>query len=70
MRAAEQLFQSPNLRNLIELKVSSCPIGKAADVLTDPAVMPGLVEGWLSYCDVPDNIAKELQRKRPVVHAD
>jgi uncharacterized protein (TIGR02996 family) len=66
-RAAEQLFRAPNLRNLLELKISFCSIGKAAGALAEPSVMPELAECWLDYSDVPDSVAKKLQRKRPFI---
>jgi uncharacterized protein (TIGR02996 family) len=66
-QGAEQLFRSPNLRNLIELKIHFCPIGKAAGVLVDQSVMPELVECWLDNSGVPDSVTKKLQRKRPFI---
>jgi uncharacterized protein (TIGR02996 family) len=67
VRGAEQLFLSPNLRNLIELKIRFCAVGKAASVLADPSVMPELAECWLDSSGVPDSVTKKLQRKRPFI---
>jgi uncharacterized protein (TIGR02996 family) len=65
--AAEKLLRSENLRNLIELKVGRCPLGKAAGVLARGSVMPGLAECWFNECGVPDDLVKRLRSKRPVV---
>jgi uncharacterized protein (TIGR02996 family) len=64
-KAARKLFQSENLRNLIELNVD-LPLGEGADVLADAAVIPHLARCSLS--DVPEKVAGKLKKKRPIVY--
>jgi uncharacterized protein (TIGR02996 family) len=68
-KAAERLFRSKNLRDLIELKVSYNPIGKAAGVLADASVLPALAECWIDSCQVPEGVVKKLKERRPMVDA-
>lgn len=67
-KAAEQMFRSDNLRNLVEFEISMCPIGKAAGALTDPAVMPALARGSISYCKVPFGASQRVQAARAAVY--
>jgi uncharacterized protein (TIGR02996 family) len=65
-KTVRKLFQSENLRNLIELEMSSCRVGEAAEVLTDAAALPNLAKCSLS--EVPEKVAEKLRKKRPVVY--
>lgn len=65
-KTIRKLFQSENLRKLIELEMDRCRIGEGAEVLTDEAVLPNLARCSLS--GVPEKVAQKLNKKRPVVY--
>ena len=65
-KSTRQLFQSENLRNLIELDMDFCSLGAGVDVLGDAAVLPNLER--CSLAKVPKRVAAALTKKRPLVH--
>jgi hypothetical protein len=66
-KTAKKLFQAENLQNLIELEMRFCPVGAAAEVLTDTEALPKLAKCSLS--NIPEKIAEKLSKKRPVVRS-
>jgi uncharacterized protein (TIGR02996 family) len=61
----EALAESPHLRKLIYLYLSSNPCEQSADVLLDPTSFPNLAECWITRFSDP--LGERLQKARPGV---
>jgi uncharacterized protein (TIGR02996 family) len=62
---AKALFESANLRRLVTLKLSYSRMGKAVEMLKDPALLPNLRECWVPE-RLPDKLKERLEAARNV----
>jgi uncharacterized protein (TIGR02996 family) len=60
---AAALFDSPHLRRLVKLELTHNPVGKGAEALLDPDVLPELAECWLP-AGVPEPLKERLGAAR------
>jgi uncharacterized protein (TIGR02996 family) len=64
---AAALFASPHLQHLVELDLWGNQIGRAAEALCDPTVLPNLGRCALPGSDVGEALGSRLRALRPVV---
>ena len=67
-QAAENLFRSPNLKKLIELKLHNFAIGSALESLADESVLPVLCDGNFYNSKASDETIARLKTHRPIIY--
>lgn len=64
-KAAERMFRSENLANMVELHIDHVALGSAPDAFRDHTVMPHLRWAVLSDEGIAEKKAKQLEKDRP-----
>ena len=66
-KAAEKLFRSSNLRNLVEVYFDRFALGNLLEVLADESIMPKLRRGTFWGTKAPRETIEHFKTKRPVI---
>jgi hypothetical protein len=67
-KAAERLFHSSNLQNLVELEFHNFALGGVLEALIEESVLPKLTKGCFWGSHAPKQTIERLKAKRPIVY--
>lgn len=67
-QAAQRLFRSTNLQNLIELHFDNFELGQTLEILADESVLPKLANARFYSSRAPRETIEQLRARRPVVY--